>query len=334
MRRLVLTTLVLSAMAYASEVSAQAAAISVSIPPTGRANGMGEAYVALADDATATWWNPGGLGFLPKKEVSVTYAKLVPGLADDMFYTYPTYAMPVKDWGTFGFGLVYLSYGTSEGTDQSGNPLGSFTSYEIAPTLSYGTKVTDRLGVGANFKYIRVQLSPDFTGTGEGKGSTFAFDLAGLYKVPGDMVNVGLAIQNLGGNLKFVSSADDNADPIYRNLKAGFAVNAYSKDQIKALVIGDVNQLLVKGEVADGPSKFPRPIYNFGAEVSYTSEVELALRGGYVLDKDGAIENATYGLGVGYKTFQFDLASIPQAGGDGPGEGLERVTKFSLGARF
>ncbi len=332
MRRFILSVLVLSAIAPASEAWAQAAAISVSIPPTGRANGMGEAYVALADDVTATWWNPGGLGFLTQKEVSVTYAKLVPGLADDVFYTYPTYAMPVKDWGTFGFGLVYLSYGTSEGTDAQGNSLGSFTSYEVAPMISYGTKITDRLGVGANFKYIRVQLSPDFDGRGEGRGSTFAFDIAGLYKVPGDLVNVGLAIQNLGGSLSFIT--EDNKDPIYRNLKAGFAVNAYQKAQIKALVIGDVNQLLVKGDVVDGSSSFPRPIYNFGGEVSYTSEVELALRGGYVMDKDGAIENATYGLGVGYKTFQFDLASIPQAGGDGPGEGLDRVTKFSLGARF
>lgn len=332
MRRLVLTALFLSAVGTASEAWAQAAAISVSIPPTGRANGMGEAYVAIADDATATWWNPGGLAFLEEKEVSVTYAKLVPGLADDVFYTYPAYAMPVKDWGTFGFGLVYLSYGSSEGTDASGNPLGTFSSYEIAPTISYGTKLTDRLGVGANFKYIRVQLAPDFTGTGEGKGSTIAFDVAGLYKVPGDLVNVGVALQNMGGNLKFVRNDDD--DPIYRNLRAGFAVNAYAKDEIKAVVIADVNQLLVKGEVASGTASYPRPIYNFGGEVSYTGEVDLALRGGYVLDKDGAIENATYGVGIGYRTFQFDLASIPQAGGDGPGEGLDRVTKFSLGARF
>jgi len=332
MRRFILPVLVLVAIASAGEAWAQAAAISVSIPPTGRANGMGEAYVALSDDVTATWWNPGALGFLDQKEVHVTYAKLVPDLADDVFYTYPTYAMKVKDWGTFGFGLVYLSYGTSEGTDPSGNPLGSFTSYEIAPTLCYGTKINDQLGVGANVKYIRVQLSPDFDGRGEGKGSTFAFDLAALYKIPGDMVNVGLNVQNLGGSLSFVT--DDNKDPIYRNLKLGVAVNAYQKNQIKAIGIADFNQLLVKGEVDGGDGSYPRPIYNFGGEVSYTSEVELALRGGYVLDKDGDIENATYGLGVGYKTFQFDLASIPQAGGDGPGEGLDRVTKFSLGARF
>jgi len=174
MRRLILPALVLSVLVLANDAFAQAAAISLSIPPTGRANGMGEAYVALADDATATWWNPGGLGFLDKKQVSMTYGKLVPDLADDVFYTYPTYSTPVKDWGTFGFGLVYLSYGSSEGTDISGASTGSFSSYEMAPTISYGTKFGDRLGVGANFKYVLVQLSPDVNGTGEGKGSTFA----------------------------------------------------------------------------------------------------------------------------------------------------------------
>ena len=332
MRRLILPALVLSALALANDAFAQAAAISLSIPPTGRANGMGEAFVALADDATATWWNPGGMAFLDKKEVSITYAKLVPDLADDVFYTFPAYTMPVKDWGTFGFSLVYLSYGSSEGTDESGNSLGTFSSYEFAPTLSYGTKIGDRLGVGASAKYVRVQLSPDFDGTGEGKGSTFAFDIAGLYKIPGDLVNVGLNVQNLGGDLSFVT--DDNSDPIYRNLKAGVAVNAYEHKQIKAIAIADINQLLVKGDVVDGTSSYPKPIYNFGAEVSYTGEVALALRGGYVMDKDGDIEDPTYGLGIGYKTILFDFASIPQAGGDGPGEGLDRVTKFSLGARF
>jgi len=332
MRRLILPALALSSLALANEAFAQAAAISLSIPPTARANGMGEAYVALADDATATWWNPGALGFQTRKEASITYAKLVPDLADDVYYTYPTYAQPVKDWGVFGFGLVYLSYGSSEGTDESGNSLGTFSSYEIAPTLSYGTKIGEDLGVGANVKYVRVQLSPDFDGRGEGKGSTFAFDLAALYKVPGDIVNVGLNVQNLGGDLSFIT--DDNSDPIYRNLKFGVGVNAYDQKQIKATVVGDVNQLLVKGDVVDGESKYPKPIYNFGAEVAYNGEVGLALRGGYVYDDDGDIKNATYGIGIAYKAILFDFASIPQAGGDGPGEGLDRVTKFSLGGRF
>jgi hypothetical protein len=150
--------------------------------------------------------------------------------------------------------------------------------------------------------------------------------------VPGNVVNVGLAVQNLGGDLSFVS--DDNSDPIYRNLKFGVAVNAYDQKQIKAIAIADVNQLLVKGDVEGGTGSYPKPIYNFGAEVSYTAEVALALRGGYVYDVDGDITNATYGLGIGYKSILFDFASIPGANGNGEGEGLDRVTKFSIGARF
>src|SRR5687767_12300563 len=131
MRFLTLVGLAAATVGLVAEVSAQTAAISLSIPPTARANGMGQAYVALADDATASWWNPGGLGFLAQRDASFTHAQLVPGLADDVFYEYPTYAQPVKDWGVFGISIVYLTYGTSQATSPTGEDLGPFTSYEI-----------------------------------------------------------------------------------------------------------------------------------------------------------------------------------------------------------
>jgi long-subunit fatty acid transport protein len=337
MRRLAFTGLVLAAVAWASESSAQTAALSLSIPPTGRANGMGQAYVAIADDASATWWNPAGLAFLPKKEASLTYAKLVPGLADDVFIMFPAYTAPIKTWGTFGASIVYLSYGTSQATSPTGEDLGTFTSYEMAPTLSYGTKIGADLGLGASFKYVRVQLSPDLPGLpGAGKGSTVAFDIGALYKIPGNMVNIGLAIQNMGPSISFI--ADDRSDPIYRNAKFGVAVNAYSKKEFAAVVTGDINQLLVQGEITqpDGSidKRYQKPIYNFGGEVAYNSEVALALRGGYVYDKDGSIQDPTYGFGIGYKSFDIDFASIPQAKDPDTGQRLDRVSKFSLAAHF
>jgi hypothetical protein len=337
MRRSVFTGFVLAATAWAAQASAQTAALSLSIPPTGRANGMGQAYVAVADDATATWWNPGGLAFLDKKEASITYAKLVPDLADDVFIMFPAYTMPVKSWGTFGASIVYLSYGTSQATSSTGEDLGTFTSYEMAPTLSYGTKVMEGLGVGASFKYVRVSLSPDLPGLpGAGQGSTVAFDVGALYKVPGDLVNVGIAVQNIGPSISFI--ADDRSDPIYRNAKLGVAVNAYKKKEFSALVVGDVNQLLVRGEISqpDGSTKkrYQKPIFNAGAEVAYNSEVALALRGGYVYDSDGSIKDPTYGFGVGYKLFDIDFASIPQAKDPETGTRLARVSKFSLAAHF
>ncbi len=329
MRRLVLAGLFLGAVGLAAEVSAQTtAAISLSIPPNSRANGMGQAFVAVADDGTATWWNPGGLGFQDqRKDGQITYSKLVPDLADDVAYIFPSFILPVKSWGTFGASLVYLNYGTSTSSSDTGELGPDFTSYEMAPTISYGTKVIEGLGVGASFKYIRVDLAPQLAGLSKpAVGSTWAFDLGALYRIPGDMVNVGLTVQNLGPNISFI--APDRDDAIFRNLKAGVAVNAYQKNAARVLVAADINQLLVKFETTTGDERFPKPIYNAGIEAGYQTAVNVALRAGYVYDDDGDIKDPTFGLGIGYRAFEFDYASIPQA------SGLDRVSKFSLGAQF
>ena len=44
------------------------------IAPNSRAGGMGEAGVALADDATALYWNPAGLAFQEGSEISISHA--------------------------------------------------------------------------------------------------------------------------------------------------------------------------------------------------------------------------------------------------------------------
>ncbi|MCJ7813427.1 hypothetical protein MUP95_08970, partial [bacterium] len=55
--------LVLNAVSHVFAVS-QAAVLFLMISPGARAAGMGEAFVALADDATAAYWNPAGLAQL------------------------------------------------------------------------------------------------------------------------------------------------------------------------------------------------------------------------------------------------------------------------------
>ena len=328
----------------AGEALAQTAAISLSIPPTARANAMGEAYCAIADDATGAWWNPGGLGFLTKRDASMTHAQLVPDLASDVFHDYFSIAFPVKNVGTFSGSLVYLSYGQSEARDPSGTDLGSFRSYEFSPAITYGVELAHQVGIGVGFKYVRVQLSPDFPflPPGAGTGSTAAFDLGALWKVPGNRVNVGLALQNLGPDITFVqpqAGGDPVKDPIYRNLKIGVAGTVYNKNSVGFLLVGDFNQLLVKGEIVDTSgavtSRYGKPIWNGGGELSYgANDVSVALRGGYVQDTDGSISDPTYGLGLSYKILRVDFASIPQASDKNTGTSLARVKKFSLSARF
>src|SRR5882672_7787455 len=103
--RLKTTTLAfLACLSLAGTAFAQGTGRSLDIQPGGRQNGMGAAGVALYDDATgATWWNPAALGFVERSAVELTYAQLVPGLANDVSYNYGTYVQPVSGWGAFGF---------------------------------------------------------------------------------------------------------------------------------------------------------------------------------------------------------------------------------------
>ena len=83
----VVTVLLILPAAQAFAV-AEAGVPSLIIPPGARPNGMGETFVAIADDATAAWWNPAGLAFLPDRNIALMHSQLVPDLASDVYYEF------------------------------------------------------------------------------------------------------------------------------------------------------------------------------------------------------------------------------------------------------
>jgi hypothetical protein len=315
-RSLTISVLALAlGVAFATTALAQGTGRSLDIQPGARQNGMGATGVAIADDATGvTWWNPAGLGFVNKSAIDLTYAQLVPGLATDVSYNFATFVHPTAGWGAFGLGLVFLSYGTSEGTDPFGNPTGTFTSNEVSPALYYGTKLLPDLSVGASLKYIRIQLAPQSL---SGVGATFGLDLAALYRIPAARLNLGLNIQNLGPSVTFIN--EDERSPLSRNLKVGFAWEAYEKQGFRFLAAGDFDQSLVTDSFYQ---------LHGGVELKYTDQI--AGRVGYYYDPLGQLEGLTYGLGLGWKGLSLDFGSIPQA----KDSGLPNVSKITLGYRF
>jgi len=306
---------VLAGLTVASTASAQGTGRSLDIQPGGRENAMGAAGVALGDDPTgATWWNPAALGFVGRTGVELTYAQLVPGLADDVNYNYLSFVQPLKGWGAYGVGVVFLSYGQSEGADENGNPTGTFGSNEFSPALYYGTQILPEFAVGASLKYIRIQLAPsDLSGV----GSTFGVDLAALYRLPPAHLNLGVNVQNLGPSVAFIN--EDKADPLGRNLKVGAAWEAVNVENFSLVTVADFNQSLVTNEFRT---------YNGGLELRYTDQI--AGRVGYYSDPLGEIEDMTYGIGVNFKGLTLDWGSIPQA----KNSDLTNVNKLTIGYRF
>ena len=254
------------------------------------------------------------MGFVNKSAIDLTYAQLVPGLASDVNYNYATFVHPTSGWGGLALGLVFLSYGTSEGTDPFGNPTGTFTSNEVSPALYYGTKLLPDLAVGASLKYIRIQLAPQSL---SGVGSTFGLDLAALYRIPAARLNFGLNVQNLGPSVTFIN--EDERSPLSRNIKTGFAWDVYDKEGFRLLAAGDFDQSLVT-------SSFYQ--LHGGVELKYTDQI--AGRVGYYYDPLGQLEGLCYGIGLGWKGLSLDFGSIPQA----KDSGLPNVSKVTLGYRF
>jgi len=71
-----------------------------------RAQGMGGAFVAVADDATATWWNPAGLA-------SGATLSLVWDMADNLAPSHPRPEGPASLGDTMGFALTTPALGLS-----------------------------------------------------------------------------------------------------------------------------------------------------------------------------------------------------------------------------
>ena len=306
---------VLVCLGIAQAAWAQGTGRSLDIQPGGRQNGMGAAGVAMADDPTgATWWNPAALGFVGRSGVELTYAQLVPGLADDVNYNYLSYVQPLKGWGAYGVGIVFLSYGQSEGADDAGNPTGTFGSNEFSPAVYYGTQILPDLAVGASLKYIRIQLAPsDLSGV----GSTFGVDLAALYRISPARLHFGVNVQNLGPSVAFIN--EDKADPLGRNIKVGAAWEPVEAKSFNLALATDFNQSLVTSDFRT---------YNGGIELRYAEQI--AGRLGYYSDPLGEIEDLTYGIGVTFKGLTVDWGSIPQA----KNSDLSNVQKITLGYRF
>ncbi|HSQ59943.1 MAG TPA: PorV/PorQ family protein [Acidobacteriota bacterium] len=315
-----LALLLFAGIASTAHAQSQAGAQSLLIAPGARSDGMGRAFAAVANDANMIWWNPGAMAFARGHEAAFMYTQLVPELADDVNFSYLSYVQHAEGWGGLGVAVGYLSYGKSPATDPDGNEIGEFSSYEIAPTIAYGTELMDNLGFGVALKLARVDLAPAFvTLDGRaGRGTTFAADIGGLWKMPQWKASVAAVIQNLGPNIAYID--EDQSDPLGRNLKIGFAFTPFENEIHRVLVAADANRFLLPGE------KLGVSVWNAGMEYEFNRL--LALRFGYISDPVGTIVDPTYGFGLAYKGFRFDYASVPQS------EFLDRVNRFSASYHF
>ncbi len=149
--------------------------------------GMGGAFVALADDASAIMFNPAGLGQIEKARIAAAYGRLYAGLGDDTLGRgFVSYIQPAQNYGAFALNLNMLHtplYRETTVTFGYGRPLGP-------AYLGLNVK-----GLFASFEENDyTAIDPVFSDGMSSNG--VALDLGMLYKLT-NSISFGLAILNV-----------------------------------------------------------------------------------------------------------------------------------------
>ncbi len=338
-----------------------AAVVFLQIEPDSRAAGMGNAGVALADDAYAIFWNPAGLAFQEGVQASLTHSTWLPEFNAGLYYEYLVGKYHLPGWGTFGAHVTFLNLGEHERRDASNNPLGTFRSYDLALGASYGTKIGENFAVGGGLRMIYSNLAQGEVGSQQiSPGLTTAFDLSALYRTqPIDLggmdatISVGANLANMGPQIQYSDS--EQADPIPTNLRFGYAVTLDLDEYNQITFANDFNKMLIRRDSV-GADPFYQAIFSawspievnqgtisdpnmqtlgvlqqltIGAGVEYWYNQLFALRTGYFYENpyNGNRQFLTFGAGLRYNIVGVDFSYIYALEENSP---LANTMRFSL----
>jgi len=239
-----------------------------------RAIAMGGAFTAIADDATALYWNPAGLSQIKEKQLSASYNSWFAGVSQG----YLSLASPALG-GTLALGVNYVDMGKMKGYDIDGGgnpvPTGDFGASDLHACLGYATGSDFMFGLSAGVLQDTIENS----------NKSIHLGTAGILIKPGSNFSFGFAAQNLGGKL------GDDSLPF--TFKAGIGVK-WNDDLTLALDAG-----------------IPNDNDNYlCAGLEWWIGSTVALRCGY---KTGQDIGSGFTAGIGFKTdgFSFDYAYVP-----------------------
>jgi len=198
---------------YAQGGPGTTGAVELKIPVGPRAIAMGQAFVAVADDANAIYWNPAGLNQLGGVALTAQYDVFI----ETVRYNYFAGAAKLGNDAAIGLSGKLLSTGTEPGIDAQGVTTGQTVGENYMDIdLAGAYRLSYYFDVGLTVKYISKTLS--------GVSATdFAVDLGMMYRTPIPHLTAGLDVQNLGPGLKF----DQVADPLPFNVKVGLAYRMF-----------------------------------------------------------------------------------------------------------
>lgn len=248
-----------------------------------RAGGMGEAFVAVADDATGIYYNPAGLASLEGVEINLTHSEWVQDIrfeqvsvANEMF----------GGVGALSFTGVYYGEMDRYGDYPSLTPDGTFAPYDLSASCAYAMDVLPNLSAGLSVKLMYEKI--DFE-----SATGWAIDAGVSHRTVIEGLTLAASMQNLGPQAKFV---EEKFYPPF-TLRGGAAYRVDDPWLGGAAILAADALLPNDGELR----------LHAGLEYTYRSivSVRTGYKGNYYA------QGFTLGVGVRYKNLVFDYAYLP-----------------------
>ncbi|MEJ2194869.1 MAG: PorV/PorQ family protein [Ignavibacteriaceae bacterium] len=249
-----------------------------------RASALGDAFIAIANDVSALYWNPAGLVQFKSDEIMFAHNNWVVDINHDflggVYHFSESYAI--------GIALTGLSMDDMPVTTEFA-PFGTgeyFTYGDIAIGLTYSQKMTDKFSFGATVKYIEETLD-------KLKMRGLMIDLGTYYWTGLGSTRFAVTVSNFGaeltpdGTVDLVGNKGEKSDwqsfapPTM--FRIGFAFEPYETKDHKITTSVQLNHPNDNSE-------------NFALAIEYVWNDIFALRGGYKFNADE--QNYSFGAGV------------------------------------
>jgi len=264
-----------------------------------RASAMGSAYVALSDDITSLYWNPGGIGTIDNDEAVFHITDWF--MDTNMYFFGASYN--IEKFGIIGLSINSFTSGDIQETtiDQPEGTGRSFNTANHTIGLTYARRLIDRFSFGVTLKFVQENLDrTSANALAIDVGSIFTTNFLNDMRIGFAMSNLGQQLQFTGSDLDFQVSRGQEGKPVQVSyLTEGWDLPLIFRFGLATeLFENDYYRLTVSGEVFD--SRDYKYRIHTGAEFGFRELIFL--RGGYKFNYD--ISEFALGAGVNIPSYQ------------------------------
>lgn len=277
----------------------------LSIGVGGRAKGMGGAYVALVNDVTSGYWNPGSLAKINYPQFSLMHDAQFGNLIN---YDYGSVGIPFGTNASLGLSLIRMGIDDISDTrnaliDLNGNgildpgerldpdKITKFSTSDYAVYVTYAKKQSEKFSYGANLKIIRRNIAE------EGAWG-LGFDVGARYNPFGSFF-LGANLQDL--TTTYLSWSTGKKEVISPTAKIGTAYQIeFLKGKLTPALDFDVR---FENRKSSANANLGPVSFDMHAGLEYSFKDMISIRTGY-----NELGNLTLGAGVKFPKINIDYS--------------------------